>query len=217
LEQAAGPAFRAAGIELSTRNYGWAGATDNSAPELALCLDSVYETDVDILAWDFEESSLQASQHSQQERQRREREHGWKRHMFWARAALQANRPAVVAMHLNNVPEHLQKFSSSSDGSSRHPILRELDQLGAYGMTALGWNSDVMAHIHENVIPDLLPGEEKITPAKNVRFFKCEGQVESGLLCEDERFSDHPDNTCRNRWYRDASNPGWYTYVPCSM
>jgi hypothetical protein len=50
LEQAAGPVFRAAGIELKTRNYGWAGAKDNAAPELALCLDSVYGTDVDILA-----------------------------------------------------------------------------------------------------------------------------------------------------------------------
>jgi hypothetical protein len=121
-------------------------------------------------------------------------------------------------MNLNKVPVHLQtgsSSSSSSDGSSRHPILRELDQLGAYGMTALGWNPDVMAHIHERIIPDLLPGHETITPAKNVRFFKCEGQVESGILCDDQRFSHHADNTCRDRWYRDASNPGWY--VPCSM
>jgi hypothetical protein len=114
LEQAAGPVFGAAGIELTTRNYGWAGATDKSAPELALCLDSVYGTDVDILAWDFEESASQSSQHSQQERQQREREHGWKRHMFWARAALQANRPAVVAMNLNNVHAYVQGGSSDS-------------------------------------------------------------------------------------------------------
>jgi hypothetical protein len=92
------------------------------------------------------------------------------------------------------------------------PILQELDELGANGLTALGFNPDVMAHIHKNIITDatdFLPGEEdKSTPA-NVRLFKCGGQVESGLLCEDERFSHHDDKASRNRWYRDESNPGW--------
>lgn len=49
LQKAAGPVFGAAGIELTSRNYGWAAATGRSAPELslksapelALCLDSV--------------------------------------------------------------------------------------------------------------------------------------------------------------------------------
>jgi hypothetical protein len=169
---------------------------------------------VDILAWDFEESASQSSQHSQQERQQREREHGWKRHMFWARAALQANRPAVVAMNLNDVPSYVQGGSSDS-----HPILQELDELGANGLTALGFNPDVMAHIHKNIIPDatdLLPGEEDKTTPANVRLFKCGGQMESGLLCEDERFSHHGDKACRNRWYRDKSNPGWYVQYACS-
>jgi hypothetical protein len=213
LERAAGPVFGAAGIELTTRNYGWAGATDKSAPELALCLDSVYGTDVDILAWDFEESASQSSQHSQEERQQRERKHGWKRHMFWARAALQANRPAVVAMNLNDETVYVQGGSSDS-----HPILQELDQLGANGLTALGYNPDVMRHIHKNIIPDatdLLPGEDNTTPA-NVRFFKCDGQVESGLPCEDEKFSHHADQACHNRLNRDASHPGWYVQYVCS-
>jgi hypothetical protein len=155
MQEAASPVFGAVGIELTTRNYGWAAANgaDKSAPELALCLDSVYGTDVDILAWDwdFEESWEQLSQLTQPEREQREQQHAWRRHMFWARAALQANRPAVVAMNLNDVPMHVQ--DGSSDGSSRHPILRELDQLGAHGLTALGWNPAVMARIHD-IIPD---------------------------------------------------------------
>jgi hypothetical protein len=48
-----------------------------------------------------------------------------------------------------------------------------------------------MEHIHKNIIPDatdLLPGDDDKTTPANVRLFKCGGQVESGLLCEDERF-----------------------------
>jgi hypothetical protein len=224
LQQAAGPVFGAAGIELTTRNYGWAAATDKSAPELALCLDSVYGTDVDILAWDFEESPEKLWRQSDREQREREQEHGWKRQMFWTRAALQTNRPTIVAMHLHDVrssdgSNSERDSSHRTDTSTSHPILQELDQLGAHGLSALGWNPAVMARIHEHIIPDaanLLPGKEKSTPT-NVRFFKCEGKVEAGPVCEDERFSQHADKACRNRWYRHASNPGWYVLMLYSL
>jgi hypothetical protein len=52
--------------------------------------------------------------------------------MFWAREALQANRLAGVAVSLNDVPAYVQGGSAYS-----HPILQELDELGANGLTAL--------------------------------------------------------------------------------
>jgi hypothetical protein len=236
-EQAAGPVFRAAGIALEARNYGWnAGSgnmeTDKSGPELALCLDSVYGVDVDILAWDFGDSVEREMQQSDRELVVREHDHAWRRRMFWARAALQANRPAVVAMHLNDPndvsqPETPQDIygtinsesendhMSSPTSTISHPIQQELDQLGAHGLTALAWNPAVVTRLLKDVIPDaaeLLPDEDDTVPAM-VRFMKCGGLVEAGPVCEDEKFSDHAGKACGQRRDRDASNPGWYVHL----
>mmetsp|Transcript_1243 Transcript_1243/g.1889 ORF Transcript_1243/g.1889 Transcript_1243/m.1889 type:complete len:663 (-) Transcript_1243:3626-5614(-) len=51
LEDAVRPAFKALGINFIGRNY--AMSLYQSAPELALCMEEVYGTDIDVLNWDF--------------------------------------------------------------------------------------------------------------------------------------------------------------------
>jgi hypothetical protein len=51
LEQAAKGVFKAVGIELDARNYAMGGM--KSAPEVALCQESIFGTDADVITWDF--------------------------------------------------------------------------------------------------------------------------------------------------------------------
>lgn len=51
LENAVRPAFKALGINFIGRNY--AMSLYQGAPELALCMEEVYGTDIDVLTWDF--------------------------------------------------------------------------------------------------------------------------------------------------------------------
>jgi hypothetical protein len=51
LDRTVSDAFSALGIEFVSRNYGMSGF--GSAPELALCMQSVYGSDIDVLNWDF--------------------------------------------------------------------------------------------------------------------------------------------------------------------
>jgi hypothetical protein len=51
LERTVQPAFQALGLNFVGRNY--AMSWYQSAPELALCMESVYGSDIDVLNWDF--------------------------------------------------------------------------------------------------------------------------------------------------------------------
>lgn len=51
MEAAAADVFAAAGIEFIGRNHAMGGMS--SAPELALCMESVYGADADVISWDF--------------------------------------------------------------------------------------------------------------------------------------------------------------------
>lgn len=51
LEHTVSDALAALGIDFVGRNYGMSGF--GSAPELALCMESIYGSDVDVINWDF--------------------------------------------------------------------------------------------------------------------------------------------------------------------
>jgi len=85
LARAVGPVFRSMNVTFTTRNYGMSAM--RSAPELALCIDQVYGTDLDVLVWDF---SLTDGKDS------------WRQQLFASRAALNSARPVLLAMHLKD-------------------------------------------------------------------------------------------------------------------
>jgi hypothetical protein len=51
LERAVKDAFEAVGLQFIGRNY--AMGSSNAAPEIALCIDEIFGTDIDVLVWDF--------------------------------------------------------------------------------------------------------------------------------------------------------------------
>jgi hypothetical protein len=51
MERALRPIFDAVGINFVARNYAMGGTA--SSPELAMCTESIYGTDVDVISWDF--------------------------------------------------------------------------------------------------------------------------------------------------------------------
>ena len=63
LQETVQHSFEQLGIQFQAKNYGM--GQYSSGPELALCINEVYGTDIDILMWDF--ASLQSSQQSKSE------------------------------------------------------------------------------------------------------------------------------------------------------
>jgi hypothetical protein len=139
LEQAAGPVFGAAGIKLTTRSYGW--ATDKSAPG-SLSVSTVSTDGCGYLGVILK-NQLQSSQHSQQERQQRERKLETAHVLNWA--ALQ-----IIDGGLGHALERRTSYDQGwFFGQSSH--------FAKAGRARRQWadsvKSDVMAHIHRTLFP----------------------------------------------------------------
>jgi hypothetical protein len=82
MERALKPIFAAVGLDFVGRNYAMGGT--GSAPEIAMCIESVFGNDVDVISWDYGmvDGRYAISMAT-----------------YFYRAALLPNRPAGVALH----------------------------------------------------------------------------------------------------------------------
>lgn len=186
LQRAASSVFTAAGLSLQVRNYGM--TSHLPAPELALCQESIYGTDVDLLLTDFADSQSDS----------------WRRQMFLHRAVAATRNfrpPAVLGMYLDD--------SGATTTRNANSATADFDALAAAGATALGMQPRVLRRIR-NQLPitnTTAAGGDFLLPL--IRNLKCQaGAVleTGGGVCSEQRFSR---DTCPNRLYRRDSFAGF--------
>ena len=159
LSRAVSEVFESIGIEFEARNYGMTAMS--SAPELALCIDSVYGLDIDFITWDFGQKESGVF---------------WKLPLFVYRAGiLSPNRPTILGLHLKEHFSDLMLLAMQNskilnilvmDRQKMHDILGNLPDM--YGLS----DQEIQA------FPPL------------VRNFKCQGLIEQGIpFCGEERFN----------------------------
>ena len=176
------PFFAAMGVEFVARNYAMGGTT--SGEVVALCLESIFGRDVDVVTWDYGMTDSGHHDH-------------WKQLLYTYQTARLPHRPVAIGLD----------FVSDK---TRIKIYAELEVLG---MATLYQNHTFFNRV-KNGIPDtqlLLGGDaaiEQMPPM--VKRFKCGGAFEKGDPgCRDEKYNMMD---CIHRKGQTSWHPGWYVH-----
>jgi len=174
LERAVQPIFRSGGLHFIGRNQGMSGMP--SGPELALCMESIYGLSADVLMYDF--SLTDGTSYGFAE-------------LFFHRATMHRNRPAVVARIIE---------------TERQDLMTNMEQ---NGITALSLHQQTINKLVFADIPDSFgkTTEELEAMPEFLRHARCQKRIENGEpYCSEQRFSRY---VCPNRPYRVGWHPGW--------
>lgn len=183
IERSVQPAFAELGIWFQSRPYAMGGTS--SGPEVALCEDSIFGLDIDVLSWDFGMT---------------DNTHVGNMEMYFRQAGLHPNRPACVGLEIHG---------GSYD--SRLKILRNLEDSG---LTALYMPPQIMTAVVER-IPDSmgLNSSDLLSMPPFLRSFKCEGVLEKGSPgCSAGKWTD-VKSVCEAVKFRTGWHPGWYVFT----
>mmetsp|Transcript_4194 Transcript_4194/g.7004 ORF Transcript_4194/g.7004 Transcript_4194/m.7004 type:complete len:655 (-) Transcript_4194:39-2003(-) len=153
LERTVQPAFQALGLQFVARNY--AMSWYQSAPELALCMESVYGTDLDVLNWDF---SMQDGQ-----------THSYKTELWAERATMHPSLPLLF-------------FVDNSAASSRLSMLQ--NKLESNGVGFVFVDKMAMDRVRSRV-PPTVATSTAIVPEALQNWICPGGAVEGALPCDD--------------------------------
>lgn len=166
--------FGSIGIGFEARNYAMGGT--GSAPEMALCFEEVFGTDLDFFSWDYgmlEAGSAERLLH------------------YGYRGGISRGRPTMVGIRVGD----------SSDRGSREGLLAFLEDLG---MPVFYQNHDSWS-LMKDAIPETqgLGKDELQALPEFVRNFKCGDALETGdpFCAEDKYSSICPDRIGKANWH----------------
>ena len=194
LEDTVKDAFEVLNIKFQGKNYGMGGYV--SAPELAICMESVFGTDIDVLNWDFSMMEDTTA------------------HRFadlWGnRAAIHPTKPILFLMDSVESPRWTGHFT----------------RLEKNGMGTVLMNSDGYSMLKGRIPDSnsmTIDEAEKILPP-SVRYFICNGategaaqcddpvrfgkcEIENGKLCQDQKWATK--DVCNDARFQSSWHPGW--------
>jgi len=193
MENIAKAAFDAVGINFIARNY--AMADIESAPELSLCMESVYGADIDILTWDFGQTESLSD---------------YRVDLFSNRAAVLPSTPLIMVLDSSAAGHHWSRFQS----------LEEMG-LGAIMMDGVVMSHILKGRLPDFSSANLVVDNT----SEAIRNFICNGFLEGSRPCDNpsQNFmcDDEGGEPCRSekynahRWcpgevrYQTSYNPGW--------
>jgi len=194
LEDTVKDVFASLGIKFIARNYAMGGYV--SAPELALCMESIYGSDIDVLNWDF--AKMDGTNHH--------------------RAALWGSRAGVH-------PSKPILFMMDDLSSKRFETFLYLEKNGL-GVALMNGNAykhlrKRMPDSNDNFIevdeiPDALRYficgetiEGSASCEDSMRFNACE--TEEGLLCKQNKW--RTKDKCIDARYQTSWHPGWKEHL----
>jgi hypothetical protein len=178
MERAVKDVFATVGLRFIGRNHAM-GAT-SSAPEIAMCVQEIFGTDIDVLSWD---TGMMDGKY-----------YAGMSHYF-LRAAVLPSRPALVALHM-------------AGHKGRTDVMNELEQIGLTSLVldsgqenkAFKAIPDTMGMSEENITA---------TP-EFIRNFKCSGQMEKGDPgCDGNKGKKWNKFACPTRKFMTSWHPGW--------
>jgi hypothetical protein len=150
----------------------------SSGPEISMCSEQVFGSDVDFMSWDFGMTDGDRTARLL--------------HFFY-RAALAPGRPATLVTH-----------NGGRNGKMRQDAQKELEQMGLPVFT--GFQDTQSAMYAAIPSTDGMAVTEISQLPEYVRNFKCEGKIESGdPFCTIEKFSKA---ICSPRSKQNAWHPG---------
>jgi len=192
LEETVKEAFASIGIQFIARNHAMGGNVASS-PEIALCMESIFGSDIDILTHDFN-----AVDFSNTERE--------KRASLWINSArLHPTKPFLFIMNTNETFNDFSRFHQDGMGTA----LMNEDALMAIRQK--------LPDVHDpSIVQESLPnalkyykclgsieGEKLCSDgAKN---YPCPS--ESGVLCQNHKYETSAH--CDNNKHHNSHNPGW--------
>jgi len=197
LESTVKDAFKVAGIEFKAKNYGMGWLS--SGPELALCMESIYGSNIDILSWDFQLTDTPKKDHVP----------------LWVnRAGIHPSNPVLFLMDSNSTERYQNHFEKVDiDGLSS--VLLDHDFF-------LQIQKERLPDVHDSSI------SQKSLP-KAIQYHICAGGVEGLQSCEDvwrnyicEDYNhgslclQHKydlQRECRTTRYQRSWTPGWKTHL----
>ena len=181
MEQTVAPIFHSVGIDFEGRNHAMGGT--GSGPELGICSEAVFGTDIDVLSWDF--GMLDGP---------------WRggEALYEQRAGWIPSRPVLVAINVASRKARLEQQAGL------------WKRANARGQASFYLKPNELEDIKSN-IPDVfgMSNEEIHDLPRLVRHFKCQGSIESGDPgCGSNKFS-HMQGKCGQRKGRTRWHPGW--------
>jgi hypothetical protein len=177
METAAKDVFKAVGIDFVGRNYAMGGMS--SAPEIALCQESLFGIDADVISWDFGMTDGGTY---------------WKKLLYSNRIGMHRNKPAAVDINIAG-----RQFNGRLD---------QLKRVEEQGVSALFMHPDKWKDI-EKGIPDMfgMSNEDMAKIAPYSRDFKCKDTLEKGdPTCGANKYNDA---LCADRKHKASWHPGW--------
>jgi hypothetical protein len=151
-----------------------------SSPEIALCQESLFGIDADLISWDFGMSDG----------------HNYVQKLLYAnRVGMHRNRPATMDI----------KIDGRTFGSRREQLKRVEEQ----GMSAMFIHPKKMKEL-ENGIPDMygMSIKDRANVAPYARDFKCKDTLEKGEpTCDSNKYNDA---ICPDRKHKASWHPGWH-------
>eukprot|EP00542_Grammatophora_oceanica_P014979 CAMPEP_0194035874 /NCGR_PEP_ID=MMETSP0009_2-20130614/8291_1 /TAXON_ID=210454 /ORGANISM="Grammatophora oceanica, Strain CCMP 410" /LENGTH=710 /DNA_ID=CAMNT_0038677425 /DNA_START=42 /DNA_END=2177 /DNA_ORIENTATION=+ len=178
MERMAKDVFKSVGLDLIGRNYAMGGM--NTAPEVALCLESKMGLDADIISWD---SGMTEAGNP-------------KKFDFYAnRVGQHRNRPVFAGIQLGQ-------------SSGAEPKIETMRRMENWGMSTLYFPGEVHDAMHEGY-PDMttLSGPDAEAAPEYAAYFICGDKKEEGEpRCGDMKYTE---TTCVNRVGKASWHPGW--------
>ena len=181
MEQTVAPVFHSVGIDFEGRNHAMGGTS--SGPELGICSEAVFGTDIDVLSWDF--GMMDGP---------------WRggEALYEQRAGWNPSRPVLVAINVASRKARLEQQAGL------------WKRANARGQAFFYLKPDELEDMKSN-IPDVfgMSNEEIHDLPRLVRHFKCQGSIESGDPgCGSHKFS-HMQGKCGQRKGRTRWHSGW--------
>lgn len=191
LERRVRSIFAAVRMDFVGRNHAMGGT--GCAPEIAMCLQSVFGNDVDVLVWDYGMTDGRDY---------------WKQELYMSRSAVRTgSRPVHVAMNM-------------ADKAKLDPRVLSMRALEENGIAAVYMDSHVWTH---DILPNGVPDCEAIMMATNssasvlermpkyIRNLRCGSNYEKGAYCGTQKWSQPLNDTaCIKRKAKTSWHPGWY-------
>jgi len=191
MESTAKDAFRKLNINFVAKNYGMGGYV--SAPELAMCMESVYGTDIDILMWDFGLMEVDD------------------RAMLWChRAALHPTKPILFAMDNVDGERWNSIFLSMEDSGmgaflmDHHKGLNDIRQRAPDAVRGAGGKGRIPLPLKNYRCNGSFEGV--VGCDDPMRHFKCYNVDDNGPCIEEKFKTKHK---CMDAKYQTSWHPGW--------
>ena len=216
-------AFDIVGIRFNANNYAMGDEAQGSIPEIALCMEALFGSDIDILSWDFS-SSLPSSSIARDDSDKSGKDDDHRSSLWINRAVVHPSKPILFLQDYTSTGRFLNHFNPM-ETAGISTIFLQLDKLHAL-KRKLPDAYNTNSKDYEDKLKDdgkrFYVDHSKLPRA--IRYFICNGNIEGVRTCpdKDKRFKceteghnvckdwKYKDSTCANTHFRKSYNPGWY-------